>query len=359
MLETIHDLAEEQLEASSDRGETRAAHAAWFVDLAARARSDIPNLQAARLELIRRWAETLEEELDNLRAASRWLIDDAQRGDALRLADAMPLLWGRGGHDAEAERFYAEALNAEGPARDEVEARVLMNRGLLLVMADHMTEAEPCLERALRTGRSIGDGWLTDGSLRGLAWIAHGADDLDGARVLFEEALAETPDDSGLINTLLQGLGSVETDAGNLERARELLGRAVADSRQAGQFLVGAFSLCCLADVDRLEGFLDRADEGYKESLNLVRAVTWNRTTWTCVAGLAATALARGNLYRAGRLWAATLSGLDEHDTKMFPPSRRRLASLLDGRTEAEYLRGFEEGRMLIPEESIQDALEN
>ena len=128
----------------------------------------------------------------------------------------------RGGHDAEAERFYAEALNAEGPARDEVEARVLMNRGLLLVMADHMTEAEPCLERALRTGRSIGERWLTDGSLRGLAWIAHGADDLDGARVLFEEALAETPDDSGLINTLLQGLGSVETDAGNLERAREL-----------------------------------------------------------------------------------------------------------------------------------------
>ena len=97
MLETIHDLAEEQLEASSDRGETRAAHAAWFVDLAARARSDIPNLQAARLELIRRWAETLEEELDNLRAASRWLIDDAQRGDALRLADAMPLLWGTRG----------------------------------------------------------------------------------------------------------------------------------------------------------------------------------------------------------------------------------------------------------------------
>src|SRR5262249_30080581 len=101
MLDTIHELAEELLEASGEREQIRAAHANWYLGVATQARSEVPMLQTAPLELVRQWADTFERELDNLRAAFRCFIDHAQGDQALRLADAMPLIWGRGGRDAE------------------------------------------------------------------------------------------------------------------------------------------------------------------------------------------------------------------------------------------------------------------
>src|SRR5262249_16721374 len=105
MLDTIHELAEELLETSVEREQIRTAHANWYLDLAPQARSDVPILQTAPFELVRQWANTFERELDNLRAAFRCFLDHAQKEQALRLADAMPIIWGRGGRDAEADRW--------------------------------------------------------------------------------------------------------------------------------------------------------------------------------------------------------------------------------------------------------------
>ena len=355
MLETVHEFGEELLEDSGEAKTIQAKHAACYLGLTVQARAEIPMLQAASMELVGRWTITLERELDNLRTAFQWFVANGEREQALRMADAMPLLWGRGGRDDEAERWFREALEGEGAASDRAMGRALTNRGLILVMAGRPSEAKPSLQEALVIGRSIGDEWMTCGASRGLGWIALDAGDLEGARECFETglAMATTAD---FINSLRQGLGEVELGAGDLERARLLLSQAAEDATEAGPSLTGAFSLCVLADVDRAEGLLDRAEARYRESLSLVQSAVWNRTTWTCVSGLASTALARGDLVRAGRLWGATLASLEGQQVKMHPPSFRRYASLLNGRTEPDYLCAFDEGRSLTPDEAISYA---
>jgi predicted ATPase len=99
MLETIHEYAQERLEASGEKPEMAARHAQFFLNLAK---------QAA--EHVRPWLNTLDQELDNIRAVIRRAIDFGEPEPGLQMAAALTQYWLARGHTKESRGYLEELL---------------------------------------------------------------------------------------------------------------------------------------------------------------------------------------------------------------------------------------------------------
>ncbi len=273
MLDTIRELANEQLEASCEADAIRATHAACYLQLGEQTMPETKALQGLSHERTEQLAVLIGSELDNLRAAFRWFVDHDQPEQALQVHLGMSLIWAQGGRDDEAQHGCREALAANGDLSDLTKGLALLLYGCNLVLGDRGLEAEPVLFEALDVVRRLGARRERQRGtalvLRMLALVASGAGNLDRARHFFEQALSIDPEDEDVANMLLYGLGNVEIDAGNLSRARTLIADALTRARRSQQFLSELWCLSLLADLDRLESSLDRAEAGYQQSLRL------------------------------------------------------------------------------------------
>jgi tetratricopeptide (TPR) repeat protein len=105
----------------------------------------------------------------------------------------------------------------------------------------------------------------------------------------------------------LHALGELERDRGDLVAARELLERAVAASKERGEWEHDHASIRHgLGDLALDEGSSKEARAWYLEALGVAREHDAFYTTIHCVAGLAAAAAVEKRLERAADLWAAT-----------------------------------------------------
>lgn len=125
MLETIREFGLERLAESGRIADVRAAHAAYFLELAETAE---PYLRGSE-QLI--WMRRLEADGDNLLAALRFAADAGDAATAVRLAAALTQFWGIQGKEAEAAGWQRLALDVPGespePARTIVAGMCLMN----------------------------------------------------------------------------------------------------------------------------------------------------------------------------------------------------------------------------------------
>ena len=87
MLSTIREFALERLEQRGELAERQRRHAAYFVELAERAGPELAGPQRAR------WFARLERELDDLRAALAWTLDNGEAEMGLRLSEALRPFW--------------------------------------------------------------------------------------------------------------------------------------------------------------------------------------------------------------------------------------------------------------------------
>ena len=104
MLETIREFAAERLDELADAPALRDRHAAWYVELAERAR---PELRAREA---RTWLERLDAEHANLRAALEHLLESGDADGALRLSGAIWPYWQTRGHWTEGRRYLTAAV---------------------------------------------------------------------------------------------------------------------------------------------------------------------------------------------------------------------------------------------------------
>ena len=165
MLETVREYARERLNAAGELAAASRAHAYYFLALAERADAQLRGREQ------RAWFFRLDRELDNLRAALRWLLDQAGRGGGdvaaereagLRLAAALGYFWYVRGYHTEGVRWLEEAL-ARAPQEtqweDEAEAgervdsaartRALIAEGPLLMVQAQYTRSRAVLHEAL------------------------------------------------------------------------------------------------------------------------------------------------------------------------------------------------------------------
>jgi tetratricopeptide (TPR) repeat protein len=219
LLEPVRAYAEGCLKASGHQDEARDAHAAFFVQLAEEADAGLRTPDEGQ------WADRLDQEMANFRAAHRWLMQRGNGDGTLRLASAL-LAYGFGVGVAELHHWAEEAAER------------------------FASMGHPALAAA----------WAT------AAWGAWHGGDLLRAEAFVTRSLAAADDGSPRLQMALQMAGVVHLTLGRFDRAVELLHQSVEASRAAEDnlclvYALGTYGLA-LAYDGRFEPALHMADAG-------------------------------------------------------------------------------------------------
>jgi hypothetical protein len=167
MLETIREYALERLLESGEGKTLRERHLAYYLALAEAAE---PHLRGAEQVV---WAERMELEHDNFRAALAWAHErgsvESPTADSieteLRLAGALFWFWDLHDHFSEGRRWLERALaRTNGTARTTARAMALYAVGGLAANQSDFVTARARLEEIVAIWREIGD-------TRGLALV--------------------------------------------------------------------------------------------------------------------------------------------------------------------------------------------
>lgn len=227
LLETMRQYAQERLVESGEADAVRARHRDYYIELASR-------LDDAAQSRMKALLDSVEREMDNLRAAYTWSLDNADAESALRLASALQPIWVTRGWVGDGVSWLDNALaeidRTGGVVAPEVLARGLADRAWVsaAVGLNHTDDAE----RAVALARELDDTALLARALVSCGAANGFTPELAGPYFAEGIELARSVDDGWLVGYVLGwqafGLFYVGYPAAALERARE--GRALADS---------------------------------------------------------------------------------------------------------------------------------
>jgi predicted ATPase/class 3 adenylate cyclase len=259
MLETIREFAAELLETSEERAAVRHHHAEWCRDLAEHAEPHLTGEDQLR------WLEILDREHDNVRA----VLDRAEQEEdargveaGLRIAAAIWRFWQQGGHLAEG-RARLERLLAldDAQQRDAVRARALGALGGVAYWLGDLEAVEAAYREAVEILREVGDRHLLAQALFDLGFVplmARG--DAKQSTALIRESLATAPeDDLALRGRIWNGIGFLESFAGNDAGGIDALERGIALHRQVGERFALCEALIGMAGILFVQGNLPAA----------------------------------------------------------------------------------------------------
>ena len=216
MLETIREYARELLEEGSGANALRSRHADHYAVLAELAYTE-------RFDRGLTWAERLEAEHDNLRAA----LDFLQQGDRpryLRLAGALGWFWLARSHFAEGTRRLEDAMASDvedGP----LTARALTYLGAIEAARGRSATALSRLERATELWLTLDDATELAAARDELGWALYeGGEDESRALELFQQNLehARRLGNQALVSRSLAGVCQMLVVTELFERAEPL-----------------------------------------------------------------------------------------------------------------------------------------
>jgi predicted ATPase/DNA-binding CsgD family transcriptional regulator len=408
-LETIRAYSADVLAASGEEAAAHAAHAQYYLQLAARAQAGLEEADQAR------WLDQLWRDHDNIRAVLERTLGPSPAGAVAggapvgaRLAALMLPFWYSHGDYHEARSWLESAAEVvlREPVPTPVMASVLAGAGVLAFLQCDYTVAAERLAKARAVYEEEGDRVGLATTLQRLGSIAREEGRYADARRLHEESLAiwtDLADPVGIAGAQ-DFLAFAAWLAGEAERAVELSGRAVAGfragrrSQETSSALLNHGAAVCLAgDPERGSALLQESLEiatrlGYQEgiawALNLLALVIldddpetaadmlaesleihaslgdrWRIASVTeAIAGLAARPLLAG---AAGPVTAAALLGgaaaLRESLATPVPPAERTAHSRCLRSLREQLGRGFrgtwDRGHAMTLDELVEAAL--
>jgi predicted ATPase/DNA-binding CsgD family transcriptional regulator len=302
MLDTIREYAADRL---ARAGETLALRrrlrdyaltvSEYFLSIGV---ARVPALWSARVNVFLRY----EADVDNVRAALGWCLEQDDIEAGLRLCTSIRPCWIVVGAFAEGAEWY-DALLAAGTS--EVSAAVLgpalVGRAQLALGSDDRRQAEPMAAEGLKLCRAAGDPHFTATALNLLAEIALHAARPQEALQRATEAVEQARQAADKWNEGY-ALGSCATALaaqGRLAEARDSAEAALALMIEIDQQWGAARTMLGLASLERLLGNLDGARGYYLRALDLLRPVKGDPEISRCLAGLGRVALDRGDLAEA------------------------------------------------------------
>ena len=360
MLETIREFAREQLELNADDlARLRDGVIRFGV---AFARAAEPAWHAGGQK---EWLLRFDEDLGNLREAMRWALDDGRGNDALQIVARLAWLWQERGYFEEAEAWLDAALDTAPDAepglrgysefcvglfafeKGDIERGVartrlslpLLERGgethahiyAVCRLAESLTdvdEASALAESAEREARLLGNGYLLATALESRANIESARGNPGTARELLLEAWEAHSRTVDRIHTL-HGLAQLKLPDGDLERAAELLHKALALSSEQDFTRDKAIMSLSLGQVELLRGRPEDAGPYLEEAMRLSDESGARSILGSALVGLAALEAARDETTAAVARWTRAAAVLADMGS---PRSRADLA------IEARYL---------------------
>jgi len=364
MLHVVREYALAGLMASGEMEALRRAHAAALLALATQAETGLTGPDAGA------WADRLEREHDNLRAALSWARERGETDMGLRLAASIFRFWMVRGHLREG-RSWLESLLALEPGQapagadaTQARARALLAAGVLAVYQGDNAAAGAWLAEAMTVGRRAGDRRTEARALNMLGVMAMNEGDLELARPRLEESLAliQTVGERRDVAVALTNLGIAVYAQHDLARAANVFTEALALGRQLGERDMIATNLSNLSSVALRQGDIPQAETLQCEALALYQALGDPRRCAVGLEGLASTAGMARQGERAARLLGAAEALRETLGAPIPPPERadveRAVAEARAALGEEAWGRALAAGRALTLEQAIAEALD-
>ena len=357
MLETIREYAAERLEHSGGGASARSRHALYYLALVEETASQPSGADETH------WLDRLEDEHDNVRAALRWAVDQAEGEVILRFVRGLGPFWLRRGYVTEGLEWVRQALAVSrfGPTAPHVET-ILLAADMLGWLNDY--EAVIALvEEALPPCRQLGDQRALCRLLGHLQARAGIGDLAGGIRALEESVSVARELGSPLeLARALGALGPLARLQGATDRADTLLREAETISRQHGFTGELAVQLETLGDLAIEHGEYEAARACFVEGLQINRARGARMRMTTLLYGFAKLAVAERNCERAALLFAAEEAGwarLGQPLDGLFVDDRELLMARARSEMSAEaWVRSWEQGQAMSLEGAVAYALD-
>jgi predicted ATPase/class 3 adenylate cyclase len=357
MLETIREFATERLEERGEASELRRRHAEVFLALAEEAE---PDLRRDSPE----WADRLEGEHDNMRAALDWLETAGDTQLRLRLAGALMRFWYLKSHLLEGQGRLEGALRADStPTAGR--GKALNGAAVMALNLGDIPKARLQAEEALSLHRTLGDAWGTAYSGFMVANALNEGGDQASAQPLLEESIRMFREigEENLALVATSNLAILIGDLGDRERERELHTDILRKSRAMGNERLEAGALAELATFARDDGRLGDAESMLKDATRIehrrgdVLSVVIN-------LGRLASVLARGGRTRVATQLLSSSEALTEGLGASVPfwaekrnnETRTIIHEHLD---EAAFAEAWEQGQKLTLDEAVALALDS
>lgn len=358
LLETIRQYAGEKLQESGNAQRSHDRHLAYFLMYAEKAE---PHLFSSEQ---RDWANRLELEHDNLRAALKWSLESDQAKAGLQMAGALAWFWHNNGHLREGSQWLEKLLTSERGVLGKERAKALGASSMISRDMGDTIRSKALADASIKSYREIGDNRGVGLALIELGATLHFEGNREEAIGLLQESLyllQSTGERWGIAYAQVL-LGDAWFRLGDVERATTQWETSLQLTRELGDYSLIAWSLGGLADVARLRGDYNRAIEMFKEALKLYRELgNKSEPPFTLEAlGLAAAAL--GKSQHAARLWGAAASWREVINEPLpLTFQKDYAASIIQTRAqlgEEVYESAWSEGYAMSPEQSIALALE-
>jgi predicted ATPase/DNA-binding CsgD family transcriptional regulator len=360
MLETIREFGLEMLEANHEAALVRAAHAAYYLDLAEKTEWELARGQADH------WLDRLTAEQDNLRAALEWFEHASEPEAFLRMAHSLWVWWLFRGPYAEGRSWLERALARGSKAPASLRRKALFALGHLAVNQGDVQRSEDCFTESLTIARSHDD---TEGSAR--SWLGLGFAAMHRLRFTqatqhFEEALAEARrlDDRALAGVCgglaLAYLGACAYAMDALPLAASRFEEALLPQRLVGDRWGIGFSVVGSAYAARDQGDGEQALALFADGLSRFAALGDRRMVALALEGVAGLAGRWHEAERAARLFGAAAAVQEASGLPVEPAFRdahhRDVAAVRAALGEDAFTAAWKAGTMLPLDEAIADA---
>ena len=295
-LELIHEFARDRLAGRDDGVDLAMRHAAYFRRLALTAPKTSRGL----------YAQPLDADNDNLRAALDVLVDQPSTDDALDMCIALAQTWLFAGAFREGDRYFERATERADRSDEERWADALSWWGEFARARGDYARARALYEVALRRMEAMpGSGRV--GTYKALGDIARADGDLDLARSRYEQAMVaavESGEREAVAHVQLS-MGGIELELGRYDAATALFELAVAayrepDARERDEARPGG--LIRLAQARVRTGRLEEARALFREALDGAEALDWADGVRIAIQGVASLLAELGRAEDAVRL---------------------------------------------------------
>jgi predicted ATPase/DNA-binding XRE family transcriptional regulator len=268
-------------------------------------------MQGARAELgligstQAEWLDRMRDDLENHRAALRWLIERGEAAGACDIAWGLIMFWLIRGHAAEGLRWYEQILDA--PALPPmIESKALIGAGLMQYSQGQLEAARAGTARALSLAQDVGDEILIAHAHTMMGHVEHGSGNIDAARAHFACG-AETFKRRSLAwaaGSALSGWGGVELASGKVAEAERLLDEATTVLHDSGPWFLTPVR-CFRAVLAVHRGRADETIALIRESLIHIRELKDKYAFVYALVPLAAAAMLKGDAAWTARILGA------------------------------------------------------
>ena len=359
MLEPVRQYALEKLE-EGGADETRGRHARYYLALAERAGPELRGSEQAM------WLGRLETELDNLRAALLWAMENGRGEEVARAAWTSWTYWWLSGHISEGRRWAEQALAREPGMPPTARATLLFVAATLGQALSDFDGVRAMNDESMEIYRSLKDdvGFYYAMGTAGLIAVGQGRH-TEGLSMMEESGVRRLEmGDKWPAAAMFGFSATVALSMGDRDRARRLAERSLSLGREIGAREAVSVALPTLATIARADGDLDRAGELFGEGLLFSAEVGDGTNVAYYLEGLATLAAAEGSPERAVRLWGAAEAILEEIEVIAYPHATDRsfndqqLAAARASLDERTWEKAWAEGRSMTTEEAVAYALE-